>query len=189
MRSPRTATKSSPRSPQLEKARAQQQRPNAAIKKERKKEREGGREGERERERERKKEEKKNKKRKTVLAHFFGYWSIIEAMAYYCGFLVLSISSHLISFYSLKDQGREYGQTITNLSPHQEKRSEEKAFLSWFRISTLSYFSLMFLSRLLKTKLVPVSFIVFFVLCNTFFLKWIYKWILVKSHTYMEVQL
>ena len=30
MRSPRTATKSSPRSPQLEKARAQQLRPNAA---------------------------------------------------------------------------------------------------------------------------------------------------------------
>ena len=30
MRSPRTATKSSPRSPQLEKARAQQRRPNAA---------------------------------------------------------------------------------------------------------------------------------------------------------------
>ena len=30
MRSPRTATKSSPHSPQLEKARAQQQRPNAA---------------------------------------------------------------------------------------------------------------------------------------------------------------
>ena len=33
MRSPRTATKSSPCSPQLEKARTQQQRPNAAIKK------------------------------------------------------------------------------------------------------------------------------------------------------------
>ena len=33
MRSPRTATKSSPRSPQLEKARAQQRRPNAAKKK------------------------------------------------------------------------------------------------------------------------------------------------------------
>ena len=30
MRSPRTAPKSSPRSPQLEKARVQQQRPNAA---------------------------------------------------------------------------------------------------------------------------------------------------------------
>ena len=30
MRSPHTATKSSPRSPQLEKARAQQRRPNAA---------------------------------------------------------------------------------------------------------------------------------------------------------------
>ena len=30
MRSPRTTTKSSPRSPQLEKAHAQQQRPNAA---------------------------------------------------------------------------------------------------------------------------------------------------------------
>ena len=30
MKSVRTATKSSPRSPQLEKARAQQQRPNAA---------------------------------------------------------------------------------------------------------------------------------------------------------------
>ena len=30
MRSPRTTTKSSPRSPQLEKARVQQQRPNAA---------------------------------------------------------------------------------------------------------------------------------------------------------------
>ena len=30
MRSPRTTTKSSPRSPQLEKDRAQQQRPNAA---------------------------------------------------------------------------------------------------------------------------------------------------------------
>ena len=33
MRSPRTATKSSPCSPQLEKARMQQQRPNAAINK------------------------------------------------------------------------------------------------------------------------------------------------------------
>ena len=33
MRSPHTATKSSPRSPQLEKAREQQQRPNAAKKK------------------------------------------------------------------------------------------------------------------------------------------------------------
>ena len=32
MRSPRATTKSSPRSPQLEKARAQQQRPNAANK-------------------------------------------------------------------------------------------------------------------------------------------------------------
>ena len=34
MRSLRTTMKSSPRSPQLEKARAQQQRPNAAINKE-----------------------------------------------------------------------------------------------------------------------------------------------------------
>ena len=33
MRSPRTVTKSSPRSPQLEKARVQQGRPNAAKKK------------------------------------------------------------------------------------------------------------------------------------------------------------
>ena len=33
MRSPRTAMKSSPLSPQLEKARVQQQRPNAAKKK------------------------------------------------------------------------------------------------------------------------------------------------------------
>ena len=33
MRSPRTATKSSPRSPQLEKAHVQQRRPNAAAKK------------------------------------------------------------------------------------------------------------------------------------------------------------
>ena len=33
MRSPRTATKSSPRLPQLEKAHAQQRRPNAAKKK------------------------------------------------------------------------------------------------------------------------------------------------------------
>ena len=63
MRSPRTATKSSPRSPQLEKARAQQQRPNAAIKKERKKEREGGREGEREREREKERRKEKQEKK------------------------------------------------------------------------------------------------------------------------------
>ena len=33
MRSPQTATKSSPHSPQLEKAHVQQQRPNAATKK------------------------------------------------------------------------------------------------------------------------------------------------------------
>ena len=37
MRSLRTATKSSPRLPQLEKARAQKQRPNAAKKKKKKK--------------------------------------------------------------------------------------------------------------------------------------------------------
>ena len=37
MRSPHTATKSSPRSPQLEKAHAQQRRPNAAINKLKKK--------------------------------------------------------------------------------------------------------------------------------------------------------
>ena len=38
MRSPRTTTKSSPRSPQLEKAHVQQQRPNAAKDKNLKKE-------------------------------------------------------------------------------------------------------------------------------------------------------
>ena len=38
MRIPRTTTKSSPGSPQLEEAGTQQQRPDAAIKKERKKE-------------------------------------------------------------------------------------------------------------------------------------------------------
>ena len=38
MRSPRTATNSSPRSPQLEKARVQQRRPNTAKKKKKKKE-------------------------------------------------------------------------------------------------------------------------------------------------------
>ena len=37
MRSPRTAMKSSPCSPQLEKARTQQRRPNAAKKKKKKK--------------------------------------------------------------------------------------------------------------------------------------------------------
>ena len=44
MRSPRTATKSSPRSPQLEKARVWQQRPNAAKNKEKKKNISGSRE-------------------------------------------------------------------------------------------------------------------------------------------------
>ena len=37
MRNPRTATKSSPHSPQLEKSRAQQRRPNAAKKRKKKK--------------------------------------------------------------------------------------------------------------------------------------------------------
>ena len=51
MRSPRTTTKSSPRSPQLEKARVQQQRPNAAKKKERKEGRQAGRKEGRKKER------------------------------------------------------------------------------------------------------------------------------------------
>ena len=41
MRSPRTATKSSPRSPQLEKAHVQQRRPNAAKKKKKKAKKKG----------------------------------------------------------------------------------------------------------------------------------------------------
>ena len=51
MRSPCTATKSSPRSPQLEKAYAQQRRPNTAKKKEKKKKKKTKGEGKRKEER------------------------------------------------------------------------------------------------------------------------------------------
>ena len=55
MRSPHTALKSSPRSPQLEKAHTQQRRPDAAIKKGRKEGRQKGW---------KKKKEKKKQRRK-----------------------------------------------------------------------------------------------------------------------------
>ena len=61
MRGPRTAMRSGPRLPQLEKALAQKRRPNTAIKKERKKERKN--ETKKERKKERKEERKKERKK------------------------------------------------------------------------------------------------------------------------------
>ena len=71
MRSLRTTTKSSPRSPQLEEACAQQRRPNV-TEREREREGEGEREREGEGEGERGKERKKRKKRKKNISENTG---------------------------------------------------------------------------------------------------------------------
>ena len=105
MRSPRSSTKSSPRSPQLEKARTQQQRPNAA---------------------ENKRQEKKQKKKKErQIFSCNGLQAAFQELPLFIW--AYSLQNHTVNFCPLKHATHSLNRPILNTSPEMlyAKRSTE----------------------------------------------------------------